>query len=349
MYGEPDRAVQTRFEREQQTLNQGNRAAVLTMWIGIASILSLLLSCFLGSLWHSSDKMGVCIFFMILLLIVSVVLFFTASKRDELWFVVCSLLNHFGIGLAVVILMDVLKLDVRVLQLAMSGLPSAVLLFGIALYYVGMEPDQKSTLLSIGAAFFLILLFVALLRFYDQRTEFWLCTAVCALLSCTNLGALIWTNKDIEQRSIYKALAVASFLIYLILAIIAIAAVFLSASGKSDRNSNKKKSVSSKRKREFGNTQTAGAVPHPSGAVAAADSAPMPVSGRRYSRSSRFWYYNLFYTSNTQRSLHSTDDLPEEERVRINNRIRRRRWIVLCVVAIIVILLIVLAVCLGRR
>ena len=79
---------------------------------------------------------------MVLVLIVTVVLYFALTKKDERWYVVCSLLNHAGIGLASLILLDVLGLEIRLLQLAMSGLPAAA--FGALDYLLHIPVSRMS-------------------------------------------------------------------------------------------------------------------------------------------------------------------------------------------------------------
>lgn len=347
--------IMTPFEMEQQRLSIRNREAVLTMWTGIGAILCLLLTCFLGSFWRTEARTTYSVAVMVILLLVSVILFFTAAKRDERWHVVCSLINHAGIGLAVLILLDVLGLDIRLKQLALSGLPAAAILFGVVMIYVGMEEQNRKNLLYGGAAVFALAVLLSLWQFYTQRTEFWLCTAVCALLSCVNLGALLWTSAAPEQRSVYRALAVASFAVYLLLAVAAVAAFALAILSGSNRDSKSTKRLLSGRKsRNSAGSGAFGSGSLGSGAAAAAGSVPVSGLGTGYGTRRRihvpsyFWYYGLYHGSSRSRAYTGAGPLTEEERLAEEARLRRRRRIVFGVVVAVVILLIVLAVVFGR-
>lgn len=355
MDAQPIQHGMTYYEMEQQRANMRSQESVLTMWTGIGAILCLLLTCFLGSFWRTEGRTTYSVAVMVILLIVSLILFFVAAKRDERWYVVCSLLNHAGIGLSVLILLDVLGLDIRLKQLALSGLPAAAILFGVVVISVGLEGESRNGLLTGGAVVFGLAVLAALLQYYTHRTEFWLCTAVCALLSCVNLCALIWTNKEPEQRSIFKALAVVSFGVYILLAVAAVAAFALAVLGNSNRNSKSTKRLLSGRKGK--KSSGSGAFSGGSlGSGVSASSGFVPTSGlgmgyRSRGRSympSYFWYYGLYHGSRRSRSYDAAGPLTEEERLAEEARLRRRRRIVFVVVAAAVTLVIVLAVVFGR-
>lgn len=341
--------IMTPFEWDQQRLNMRNREAVLTMWTGVGAILSLLLTCFLGSLWRTDTRTTLSAAVMVVLLIVSLILFFTAAKKDQRWHVVCSLINHAGIGLAVLILLDVLGLEIRLKQLALSGLPAAAILFGIVMIYVGMEEQNRKNLLYGGAAVFGLAVLLSLWQFYIQPTEFWLCTAACALLSCVNLCALIWTAGSPEERSIYKALAVASFGVYIALALAAIAALALAVLGKSGNDSKSNKKLLDKLKgRKSSGSGSLGSASTSSGSVLASGLGTGCRTRRRTYMPSYFWYYGLYHGSARSRTYGAAAPLTEEERLAEEARLRRRRRIVFGVVAAVVILVIALAVYFGR-
>ena len=358
MNAEAARPIMTPFEMEQQRANRRSQEAVLTMWTGIGAILCLLLTCFLGSFWRTEARTTYSVALMIFLLIVSLILFFTAAKRDERWYVVCSLINHAGIGLAVLILLDVLGLEIRLKQLALSGLPAAAILFGVVVISAGLEGESRDGLLTGGAVVFGLAVLAALCVFYTQRTEFWLCTAICALLSCVNLCALIWTGKEPDRRSIFKALAVVSFGVYILLAVAAVAAFAVAILGNSNRDSKSTRKLFSGRKGK--NSSGSGSLSGGSfggslGSGASASSGSVPLSGlgtgyrtrRRFYMPSYFWYYGLYHGSSRSRARYEAP-LTEEERLAEEARLRRRRRIVFGIVAAVVILLIALAVYFGR-
>ena len=107
MNGENREANSVILEGRERIVAEQNRGASLTMWIGLGAILCLLLTCFLGSLGFFRNSLQFTLAFLALLLIASVLIFFVPAKKDERWYVVCSLLNHGGIGLAALLLLMV--------------------------------------------------------------------------------------------------------------------------------------------------------------------------------------------------------------------------------------------------
>ena len=336
------------MERAERLIAQENNNAVLTMWIGLGSILSLLLSSYLGSLWHGENKLYLTGGIMALLLIVSVILYFAPAKRDQRWYLVCAILNHGGIGLAVPLLLELLDLAVRPLNLAVSGVPAGAILFGAAIFYVGGEGENRRRLLYTGAAILGLILAGALLKFSGQRSEFWLCMAICALLSCGNLAALIWANRSAEQRSVYQGLAVVSFSVYLLLLAAAAVALIAAASG-SGSSSNRSRSRSKREKsggnaRGFGGTGSGGSGSRTllGGLFAGGN------SGRVYRPRGYFPMYLWYYTPYNRYASINRMQVSEDEKDALRSRYRRRRLVILLLAVGIVAAAIAAAVLLGR-
>lgn len=327
--------------REREVALQ-NRAASLTLWISLGAILSLLLTCFLGSFRLLTDRKEPYLLILGVLLIASVIIFFVPSKKDERWLIVSSLLNYAGIGIAVLFLLKVLGLEIRLMNLAVSGLPAGAVLFGAVMFYLGAEEGSRKRLLYGGLVLLVLVSLGAGIMYFRENTEFWLCTAVCALLSCAGLGALLWTNANPEGRSIYKALAVSSFSVYLLLLIAAAVALFVAASGSgsSDRNKSRSKKSDSDKGGIFGSGSILGSI----------------FGGERGTRSGyrvrTFWFpgYLWYFTPYTRyAAIDRMEGLSMEEREAQRRRYRSQRALVLGVVAVIVIAVIALAVITGRR
>lgn len=330
------------LEGYERTVAEQNRAASLTMWSGLGAILCLLLSCCLGSFRLFSGNLKLSVAIMGVLLIASIILFFVPSKKDERWFIVCSLLNYAGIGLAAQILMNALGLQIRLANLALSGLPAAAILFGVVMFYLGGDENSRAKLLYWGAAALIVIVVAAAIKYFDESSEFWLSTAICALLSCTGLAALIWANAAPEERSIFKGLAVVSFSVYLLLLAAAIVALIVMASG-SNSSSNRNKSRSKKSDSD-------------SGGFFGSRGILSSVIGERSTRSvtrtrSHYYFpgYLWYYTPYTRyASIDRMQGMSEAEREAARQRYRRRRTLVLAVVAVIVVAVIVLAMLAGR-
>ncbi len=323
-----------------------NHSAVITLWTGLGAILSLLLTFVVGYFWKIGTKLELVIGVMAALLIASVILFFVPAQKDERWYLVCSLLNHAGIGLAVLVLLDYLGLEIRLANLALSALPAAAILFGFVLFFVSAEGDQRGVWLWAGLAALLLICAGALLKFWNERTEFWLCMGISALLSGVNVGALLWSVKAPEQRSIFKGLAFVSFLIYLLLLAVAAAALVFgtarSGGGSgNDRNKNRRGSGSSKNRGNPGGTGSRSFL----GGLFSGD-------GRSFARTRRRFYYPFYlwyYTPSTRyASIDRMEGLSGPEREAARRKYRVRRIVVLVFVALIVAALIVLAVLGGR-
>jgi hypothetical protein len=216
-----------------------------------------------------------------------------------------------------------------------------------------MEENGRNNLLYGGAVFFALLLGVSVYLFFENYTEFWLCTAVCALLSCANLGALIWNNNDPDSRSIYKSLAVGSFAIYILLAVIAIVVFLLGALGKlGDVSKRKKRGKSSGKSNSVKKTESRRLDPGvsvSSGSVKASGIGTGIHAPRRIYIPRHLWYTNMYYGSSDYCSSEAAmAGLNENERLAMENKLRRRRRIILFIVTAIVIAVIVAAVLLGR-
>ncbi len=329
----------------EQLLAEQNKNATLSMWVGLGSILSLLLTCFIGSLWHSDSNQYGSFVVLLALLLISVALFFLVAKRDERWYLVCCLLNYGGIGMAVLLLIRVLGLEPRPLQTFLSGLPAAAILFGIVSFYVSGAGENRSTLLYCGLGALLLLCGLAVFRYLDENTEFWLCMAVCALLSCAGLGGLIWANGSAEFRSVFKGLAVASFSIYLVILAVAAVALFVmaagsgSGSGSRSKRSKNSKSGSLDSGGKSGGSGLLGGILNRSGSAS-------PV---RRTRSFHYPFWLWYYTPYTRYSV--IDRMAgdsELERDRLRRRYRTQRTVMLVVVVLVVAAVIAAAILAGR-
>lgn len=227
------------LRKEELYALEEKKAALLTMYTGIGAILSLLLTFFIGSFSERGRRTEISIVFMMVLVVVSVILYFVVSKNDERWYLVCSLLNHGGIGLAALTLTDILGIDVRFLNLVVSGLPAAAILFGVVMILVTQNGANADGWLNAGIFALLVMCGIALYRFVKlEQTEFWLCMAICTLLSSVNLGVLIWSRRDVRLNSIYKGLAAGSFGVYLIL-LVAVIVAFIVVAARSDDSDQK--------------------------------------------------------------------------------------------------------------
>ena len=236
MYEENSQGFDERLHQVELEAREAKKAVLLTMYTGIGAVLSLLLTCILGSFPGRNSPIGISSVFMAMFVVVSVILFFSLCRKDESWYVVCSLLNHGGIGLAVLTLMAVLGLEIRPLNLAVSGLPAVAILFGVLMILICRDDkNDDDGWLYVGIIALVTMCGYALYQFFKvEQTEFWLCMAVCALLSSVNLGVLIWKRRNVLQNSIYKGLAVGSFGVYLILLVAVVVAFIFVAAGAGD-------------------------------------------------------------------------------------------------------------------
>ena len=336
------------FRKEDLYALEENKAALLTMYTGIGAILSLLLTFFIGSFSERGRRTEISIVFMLLLVVVSVILYFVLSKKDERWYLVCSLLNHGGIGLAALTLTDVLGIDVRFLNLAVSGLPAAAILFGVVMILVSQNGANADGWLSAGIFALLVMCGIALYRFIKlEQTEFWLSMAVCTLLSSVNLGVLIWSRRDVWQNSIYKGLAAGSFGVYLILLVAVIIAFIVMVARsdhsdrKSDRDSRDKPGGTTRGfTRGFSGRSRLGGVGDNGFDTGNARSATVYDPSRQwyYSPHIRYHFYNI-------NQMNDMDDAIIEP---TSFRCRLRKVIITLLIIAVVVLLILLAIKAGR-
>ena len=330
---------------EEPLIAEQNRNAAWSLWIGLGAILSLLSSCLLGRLLPDTGEIGLPLFLLVLLLLLSVILFFVGGRRDDRWYVVCSLVNHAGIGLVVLLLLRELELSVQTLNLALSGLPAGAVLFGTVVFYFNAQGAERKQFLVYGILALGLLTGLAIYRYAQAESGFWLSFGVCSLLGCSTLGALIWANGALGERSVCKGLAVASFSVYLLLLAILIVAVLVAAasSGSGSDSSRERKKSASKR---------SGLLDSGSRTVNSARSDRRAASSvtRSVRRSGGFYYptYLWYYTPSTRyASIDRMEDLTEEEREGLRRRYRRQRAAVLILAAILVVVLIGVAVAAG--
>ena len=326
---------------DEQQIAEENQNATLTMWVGIGSILSLLLTCFLGSLFRTVNVTIPALAAACVLLLASVLIYFLAGKRDERWYLVCSLLNHGGIGFAVLVLLRTLGLELGLLQLVLSGVPAAAILVGVVIFFVSGEGQNRRLFLYGGLGALVLLFGFAALRYLGEAAAFWLCMGVCALLSCAGLGALLWTNAGVFGRSAYKALAVSSFSVYLLALAAAAAALVVMGSGSGSSSKSKSKSKGS------GSAKGGGG----SGSSFLGELlAPRTrTSNYRVRHTGYYPYWLWYYTPYTRYSaINRMQGVSEAEKDGLRRSYRIRRLIGLGLVVLVVAAVTVLCVLAGR-
>lgn len=325
------------LQSEDFWLAEENHNAILTMWTGIGAVFSLLLTCALGVFRPTQGRTHAMLALLGVLLLISVILYFAAGKRDERWYVVCALLNYAGIGFALLLLLDTLGLTLSLTQLALSGLPAAAVLFGVVMFYLGADPDTRDGLLKGGIVILVLMVLAAGIIYMEVESGFAVCMGVCALMSCGGLGALLWANNDSEYRSVYRGLAVASFSVYLLVLAAAIIALIVVAMGAGSKSENKKS-------KSRGSGSSGGSI------LGRLFDRSTTRSNYRVHRTYRTHYpsYLWYYSPYTRYSaINRMEYLSEEEKERARARYRILRRVALFCVVVIVVLAIVASVKLG--
>ena len=325
------------LQSEDFWLAEENHNAILTMWTGIGAVFSLLLTCALGVFRPTQGRTHAMLALLGVLLLISVILYFAAGKRDERWYVVCALLNYAGIGFALLLLLDTLGLTLSLIQLALSGLPAAAVLFGVVMFYLGADPDTRDGLLKGGIVILVLMVLAAGIIYMEVESGFAVCMGVCALMSCGGLGALLWANNDSEYCSVYRGLAVASFSVYLLVLAAAIIALIVVAMGAGSKSENKKS-------KSRGSGSSGGSI------LGRLFDRSTTRSNYRVHRTYRTHYpsYLWYYTPYTRYSaINRMEDLSDEEKERARARYRILRRVALFCVVVIVVLAIVASVKLG--
>ena len=323
-----------------------NHNAVLTLWTGLGAILSLLFPCALGTFGILRPGLELSLILLGVLLAASILIYFLGGRKDDRWYTVCTLTNLAGIGLAMRLLLELLGLDLPLEKLALCGLPAAAILFGVVVFYLNGQEGERKGLFVFGIIALLLLCGFAGWRFYQKATGFWLCFGVCGLLGCGCLGAFLWTDRALAERSVSKALAVVSFSVYLLLAVGAcLAALFLLSGSGSSSSSREKKSSSGK------GGLLGGLFGGTSGSTASSrGSTGVSRSARSLRRGFRIPTYLWYYTPVTRyASIDRMEGVTEEEREEERRRYRRQRWVLLFVVALVVLGLIAFALSAGLR
>lgn len=309
-------------------LAKENRDAAISILFGFGSVFSLVLTAIIGS--FTADNKGLYFTLIAMGLIISVVIYLTAAKRDERWYVICSLVNHMGIGLAVLMLLRVLEIDLRPLNMALSFLPSSAILCGVSVILLCVGQEYRNRLLWSGIVLELLMILIFLIQFKDRETEFWLMGAVCGVVCCASLSACLWVRANSGSRSVYQALAVVSFAIYLILAIAAAVALLLAAAGNSD-------SKSSSKRRSRSSSSSSGGKSLAAGNFGSERRSRTAFRTQRYLSNSATHYW-LWYTPSGRYRTYDTMEYENPERVTMLKR--REHWRTLCVLLIVIVLVI---------
>lgn len=319
----PESGASALFETRELMLEKQSRNATLALWISLGAILCLLLSCLLGSVISNGDGFGGQAALMIVMLIASVLLFFLVGKKDERWYVACILLNQAGIGLAAQVILKVLDLDIQVTNLLLSGIPVAALLFCAVIFYNSTASEKRTWFLTAAIVLLAAAMVVSIVFFVREETEFFFCLAVNALMSCAGLGAIIWANRDWENRSVLKGLSVSSFSVYLIMLVLALIAIYLYLKSDDDSDSDihlggKSDSSGSRSRSSSGRNRADSSVSHTTSGGS---------SVRRSSDTSDFDLYDMWYYSPTINSSVPVrmQDMNPQEQEQYYRKIRRRK------------------------
>ena len=262
-------------------------------------------------------------------LIASVVFWFVA-KKDDRWMVLCTLINHFGIGVGLYLLLDYLDAQPQVKDLALGLLPAVGALVLFCLLYPRTEEGSR-TLVSWGGIFvFAGMMVFGFLSYAVKGSAMPVVLCVCAAVSLGSFGALLWTSGD-PERSIHRTMALVSFTIYLIL--LAVAAIVLMTQGlgsSSDNNRSKSRSRSSSSK--SGGSGSRSSVSIPSGSYG--------VRRTRSYHGPSFFY--PVYLSTYHRTYDSDRYVDPESSARARRRISRFvKWafVILAVILTTVVLI----------
>ena len=333
------------FAAREQGLEEQSRNATLTLWISLGSILCLVLSCLVGSFMTRGGKFGGPIGVMILLLIVSVLIYFLAGRNNERWYVVCILLNQAGIGLATLVVIATQVREINLLNLLLSGVPVAAVLFGVVVFFNSTASENRSIFLIVGLCLLAFVMIFSIIRFTQLKTEFWMSMAVNALMSCGGLGALLWANGNWGSRSVLKGLTVASFAIFLVMAVVAIIAFYIFIKSQDDSDTDisfgRSKGISRDSFEKTGSgVRSAGAAAVSGGGTRSGG------SGGIYIDPYYIWYYTPSFGSRTS-TLERMSEMDPEEQKKYCRKLRIRKILYRILSVVVVLGLIAGAVILG--
>ena len=214
-----------------------------TLFLGSSTAMMTLLTAYLMLRWLYRLQLTGCGVLVVISLIASVVLWFS-GKNDDRWTVLCTLINHFGIGIGLYLLLTFLGTDPRALDLALGILPGLAVFGVFCLLYVRLPDTFRKPLSWCGCIAFVVLIIVGISLYSNSGSAFGVVLAVCSAVLLGAWGALLWTCAD-PERSIHRTMAVVSFSIYLILLAIAAALLILQVLSGGKSSDNKRKSGSS--------------------------------------------------------------------------------------------------------
>lgn len=297
------------------------------LFLGASTVIMTVLTTLILLHWMNRLEFPGCVALVAVSLIASVVFWFVA-KKDDRWMVLCTLINHFGIGVGLFLLLSYLDTEPQVKDLALGLLPAVGALVLFCLLYPRSEEGSRTFISWGGILVFAGMMVFGFLSYAVKGSAMPVVLCVCAAVCLGSFGALLWTSGD-PGRSIHRTMALVSFTIYLIL--LAVAAIALMTQGlgsSSDNNRSKSRSSSSK----SGGSGSRSSVSIPSGS-----------SGVRSSRSYHgpSFFYPV-YLSTYHSPYYSDRFMDPESAARARRRISRFvKWafVILAVILTTVVLI----------
>ena len=233
-----EEVLNSTFDAQEQIRTKQEQDVYTTLLLGSGTSLMVVLTCQLLHLFAPKLSPANCLIPVVLSLGASVVFWF-CGKNDERWYVMSTLLNHVGIGVGLFLLLRIMDLQTTPWQLIYGLLPCILLL--VLTCFLLTRSGYRTGALGI-LLFFAV---VILCGFLGNSLEkpFLVILAVCAAVCGGAYCALVWTLKD-PGRSIHAAMAVVSFIIYLVLLAVAAILLYLQIAGKDADNSKSSRSKS---------------------------------------------------------------------------------------------------------
>lgn len=175
--------------------------------------------------------------------------FWFKGKEDDRLTVLSILINNIGLGIGLIMLINLIGIRVEPLDFALGALPGTALLGIFCLVFGIFDDDKKFWVNTIGIVAFVLAIFVSVKIALDYDRPVFFVVILTIGLSLAWVIALAWHSSN-PSRSIHRTLALVSYIIYIVLIAVVLVLIYLksedSDSGSSSSGSSKSRSSGSR-------------------------------------------------------------------------------------------------------
>lgn len=224
------------FDDSQRILAKQKQDAYTVLMLGASTTVMMFLTAMLLMQFLPNLSRQIQIVLVVITLAGSSAFWFL-GKKDDRWSVLCTLINHVGLGIGFFMLLKLLKLTAAPLDFAFGALPGIALLAIFCLLFGGADAMAKGKVRLIGILLFAAAFLAACLIASKLGSMIYKLSVMSILVCFASFLALIFTAMD-PTRSVHRTMALLSFIVYLLVIAALVIAFIVYSKKDSDSDSN---------------------------------------------------------------------------------------------------------------